>query len=212
MHVLIRERDRLVALERRVPREHVIQHAPERVDVGARVDLAAGRLLRRDVRRRAERLAGHRERHVAALQARDPEVADHRVVVGRQEDVRRLDVAVHYAVGVRRRQAGRDVGTDRRRPLGAERAARPQLVGERRAPHELHHEVRPAFVVAGVVHRHHVRIVDPRKRLRLAEEPLARIRIVAQRDGQPLERDLAIQRAVGRGEDLAHAATAERTL
>ncbi len=47
---------RVLALERQVPDEALVEEHPEREHVGARVDLAALDLLRRHVRRRAEHL------------------------------------------------------------------------------------------------------------------------------------------------------------
>ena len=52
---------RVVARERAPAGRHLVEHAAEREEVGARVDLGAGRLLGRHVGRRADRRTGHRD-------------------------------------------------------------------------------------------------------------------------------------------------------
>jgi hypothetical protein len=54
-----------------------------------------------------------------------------------------------------------------------------------------------------------VRVRQPRRRARLAQEALARRRLGGQRRRQQLDRDGAVQRHVARQEDDAHAAAAE---
>jgi hypothetical protein len=84
----------------------VQQHA-ERVDVGPRVDpprLAVGQrleVLRRHVRQGAAEHLRRRLVRPAPGRARQVEVQQHRPPVGRDQDVRRLDVAVQHAVLVR---------------------------------------------------------------------------------------------------------------
>ena len=76
--------------------------AAERVDVAARVELAVARgLLRAHVLRRAEREPGLGQAVAAGLahRERDAEVGQHRLAL-EQQDVLRLDVAVHDAVPV----------------------------------------------------------------------------------------------------------------
>ena len=90
----------VVAVEGGAPDEALVQHAAEREDVRARVERRdALHLLRRDVAGRAQERAGLREPERVAGDARDPEV-DHGEaadVVTAQEQVRRLEVAVHGA-------------------------------------------------------------------------------------------------------------------
>ena len=58
------------------PVDHLVEHAAERVDVGAPVDGLALRLLRRQVRRGAEDRRGLRDGLGRGRDARDPEVRD----------------------------------------------------------------------------------------------------------------------------------------
>jgi hypothetical protein len=103
------------------------QHAPERVDVRARVARLAAQVLGRHVVDRADPRAALREARVGALQAAEAEVAE--IGVGtRQQDVRRLDVAVHEPGGVRGVQARRDLRDDVGRVRALEPSPLEQLV------------------------------------------------------------------------------------
>ena len=107
---------------RRMARQHLVQHAAERVDVGARGDLLlGGRLLGAHVVRRAERQAGlgHPPAGRRAHRQRDAEVGDHRPAV-LQQDVLGLDVAVDHAVAVRVVERVGHVGGDPHRLVDAE--------------------------------------------------------------------------------------------
>ena len=212
MDVLVRDGHSVVAVERLSAGQHVEQHAPERVQVRAGVDPSAGRLLGCDVRRRSERLTGQRQGGVTALDTRDPEIPDLRDVRCGEEDVRRLHVAVDHALGVRRREPAGDAGSDRGSSGRLDPAEPPKLVAERRPLDQLHHQERPAPVLAGVEHADHVRVVDPREGLRLALEPLACGIVQDQRRRKLLERDAPLQHQIRGGEHLTHAAVAQRTL
>ena len=88
--------------ERHPPGEHLVDHAAEAVDVAAAVHRRRrGRLLRAHVGRGADGEADTGQRGAAgqADRPRDAEVGDHRVAV-RDEDVLRLDVAVHHPAPV----------------------------------------------------------------------------------------------------------------
>ena len=87
--------------ERRLPRQHLEQHAPQTVKVAAAVKWSSARLLRTHVRRRPEHnprignLLPRGSRHGSS----DPEIAHDRVP-RLEEDVLRLDIAVNHTVGV----------------------------------------------------------------------------------------------------------------
>ncbi|MFN7974371.1 MAG: hypothetical protein U0166_18815 [Acidobacteriota bacterium] len=114
-HVHQEHLHRALGQERWPPREELVEDAAERVEVGARVEELASRLLRRHVERRAGDLAHHLHRLpelcVECL-ARQPEVHDHGHAVRRHEDVVGLQVAVQdplaVEVGERRAQAPHD--------------------------------------------------------------------------------------------------------
>ena len=118
--------------------EHLVRRDAERVDVGAMVDVGiGGGLLGRHVERRAERRAGVGERVPSRSPPRAPrraerlgdaEVGDRGRAAGEQ-DVVRLDVAMHDAALVRVGERARDVLEDRdrlRAPGARPRVAMPR--------------------------------------------------------------------------------------
>lgn len=112
MHVGVRE-GRGIAFERWPTDEHLEQHAPKRVQIGAAVHWVPACLLRRDVlgtaddaRRRGERL-GRQE-------LCDPKIRELDLIPRRDQHVRGLDISMHNVLGVsvgkRRGDAVRDAG------------------------------------------------------------------------------------------------------
>ena len=100
--------------ERRLAREHLVQHAAERVQVAPSVQLPAGAgLLRAHVRGGAEREPGLGQPVLAGGGdgARDPEVRHDRLVAF-QQDVFRLDIAVDDAVRMGVAQGAQHLGGD----------------------------------------------------------------------------------------------------
>ena len=81
------------------------------------------------------------------------------------------------------------------------------------AGHVLHHDVRPPVLrFTGVVDADHVRVREPRRQPRLAQEPLAEGGVAGQVFGEQLERYRPMQLLVLREVDGRHAAVAERAL
>jgi hypothetical protein len=81
-------------------------------------------------------------------------------------------------------------------------------VTQRLAFDVLHHDERGAVRLAGIEHRHDVWVLEPRRRLRLAQPARARIGVdPAVR--QQLDRDRSVEQRVARAIDRAHAAGAE---
>ena len=97
------------APERRLAREALVEHAAERVHIGAAVDLLAADLLGGDVIGGAERLGrAERERRVVEVAA-ETEVGQVDVPALVEQHVRRLDVAVDEAARVGGVQGARDL-------------------------------------------------------------------------------------------------------
>ncbi len=146
--------------ERRRPREALVQQARERVLVCPPVDLLAADLLGREVVERADDVAGL-GRGAAGL-FRQPEVAEVRVTALVEEHVRRLDVAVDEPLGVRGVERVRHPAEDRERLLDRQR--RP--LGEKRlhvaALYEPHRQEQLSLVLARLVDREDVAVVDRR--------------------------------------------------
>ena len=129
--------------------------------------------------------------------AGQPEVGDlHHAVVGEQ-DVLRLDVAVHEPGAVRRGQRAQHRLHDRDGLGGAEPAAFAQQVAQRAALDELHdqEDVVPVRVdlVALVVDGDGVEVGEPGGGARLAGEPVAERRVGGQRRGHDLDRDEPVE-------------------
>ncbi len=100
--------------ERPLPAQHLVHDGAERIEVGARVELEALHLLGRHVGGASGDALEPRD--VRVRDERDAEVDDAHVAVLRQQDVGRLDVAVHDAARVRVVQRLGALVDDRRRP------------------------------------------------------------------------------------------------
>ncbi len=111
------------AVKRRLPGQHLVQHAPERVEIAPPVDAGvAARLLRTHVLRRPDREPALGEPLASRNgdRAGDAEVGHDGVIV-REQDVLGLDVPVHdaLAVGVARARRRPRARSEGRRPAGA---------------------------------------------------------------------------------------------
>ena len=214
------------ARERGAAGEHLVEHAAERPQVGAAVDAPPASLLGAHVAGRAQHSAG--DRHAPAQRGRlgrvrlarglehgrEPEVEHAHAAVGRDLDVRGLQVAVHDALVVRRRERARDLARHAQRLGLRQRPARDPL-GERLALDELHHQVVdrravPARGLSDLVNDRDPRVAERGEQPRLALE--ARQPVAGVRDllGQDLDRHLAPQAGVERPVHLAHAPAPER--
>jgi hypothetical protein len=116
---------------------------------------------------------------------------------------------VHDPAAVRHIQRTRDLDPvaqhlrQRQRPLG-------EAVGERLPLEQLHHQVIGAVVVADVVKRADVRVVEVGDRACLALETGADFRVRGEVGRQHLDRDVTTQAGIPGAVDLAHAARTER--
>ena len=184
--------------------------APERIEVGARVEFEALHLLGRHV----GRAAGHalEPRDVGVRDQGDAEVDDAHVAVLRQQDVGRLDVAMDDAARMRvvqRLRALVDDGddlVDRQQAAGA--AVRAQRA---RAVHVLGDDVAAAVLLARVEDRHDVRVLQLADHLRFAQEHaagVAALGVVADRGVVELDRDVAAVERIVRQVHRAGAAAA----
>ena len=220
-HRLPRDAGLALAGERRPSGEHVVEDRAERVDIRALVDTFAARLLARHVRRRAHHLADRglvragrgairRERLLVACREvfREAPIDDDGLAELADEDVRRLEVAVDHALGVRvRDRVGHgDHLRQQRQPLREIRRRLDHLV-EPLTRHLLHRvERQPVAARAGAIDRHDRRMLQARGHLRLALEAPAEIVAI---DRDQLERDRATEPRARRGEHRAHAAGAD---
>ncbi len=122
-----------------------------------------------------------------------------------QENIRRLDIAMHDAGPMRGIECvgQRDCNVDARH--GIERAV--TSVAQRLAVQQLHHEERVTVRrLTDVVYGADVRMLQRRDCLRLALKTLASLRGLDQLRRQHLERDIAPEPCVPRAIDLTHTA------
>ncbi len=133
------------------------------------------------------------------------------VLAGRtgDEHVRRLDVAVHEPLDMRRVQRRSDLRHELGGQALVEMAALRDQLGHVDALDVAHDDVQlPVVGLAGAIERDHVRVLDLRRDLGLAAEALAEVAIAGQFRGDHLDRHRALEPHVGGAVDDAHAAAA----
>ena len=143
---------------------------------------------------------------------REPEVGEIDMLRAVEQDVRRLDVAVHEAACVRSVQRGRDLRADRDRPAGSSAPFGSEQRAEIAAVHEPHREIDAPVDVARVVDRDDIRVLERHHELRLAREALAEALVPGQGRRHQLQRDRPLQAQVVGPVHDAHPAAAEQLL
>ncbi len=212
--VLVGHGDGGVADERWLPSEDFVQHATQRVDVGAGVDGFAARLLRRQVLGGADHRGGLGDA-VARVgeRAGDAEVHHLHGAGLADHDVRGLDVAVDDAVLVAEVQRLAGVGDDLDGLPGWDRSVAVHDVAQRHAVDVLHHDVGQRagrrLGLPGVVDRHDRGVVQCRGVLRLASEAQVEAGVAGEVGAQHLDGDVAVQADVAGEVDLGHASEAQ---
>ena len=207
-----------VAGERSTAGEHFVEKDAERENIGARVGRPPFELFRRHVLRCADEVSQLRDRgvrwrnrrSVAILeQLRDAEVEQLRAIPG-QRDVGGFEVPVHDSVTMRLGQCARDLASVAQHVLDGERSV-DQPLGQRCALEILHDEERQAVLVADVVQRADVRMIQAGNRAGFSFEARQRVR-VRRRGAENLDRDRPAEACVARLVDLAHSAGADQVL
>ena len=192
--------------ERPLAREHFVEHRAEREDVGARGRALALRLLGRHVVGRAH----HDAAGGGVLGAPgEPEIHDLDLPVRQHVHVAGLEVAVHHALRVREGQPVEDLL--HHRELVLERAQLPlrEQLAQVLALEQLHGHVGHAALLAEVVDRDDVGVVELGRGAGLALEALAGALVLAQLAEHDLDRHVAPEHGVVGAEDLAHGARAD---
>ena len=197
------------------PDQAVVEDQPERVNVGAAVDLFALRLLWRHVLERADDRARSRLRAAALDRAGDAEVHDQGVArVLLDHDVFGLEVAMHDTLRVGRFQTCGHLRHDAGRARDVELAFAPQQIGQRLPVDERHRQVLHALDVADVVNAHHVLVRDLAREQELALEALLEIAcgggVGLQRGPDQFHRDADAELPIKGVIHGAHAAGAEQ--
>jgi hypothetical protein len=195
-----------LAVERHATDDEVVEHAAQRVQIAAVIDVAgAAALLGRHVHGRAHDRRGVRL-HLAVgvvRQLGDAEVEDlgalaaGDLAVGDQEDVLGLEVAVDDAAAVRGVQRRGDLAQQPQRLLGRQPTVPLEPRVEGLALEELHHDVRATVgVVAEVEDLHDAGIGDRGGRARFVEEALHDVLVRGQVGLQHLHRRAATEQRV----------------
>ena len=194
-HLPLRLRGRL-SPERRPSGEHLIEEGAERVDVRGGPDRSRlpDHLLGGHVARSPDPGTAQGQGRLSVEVPRQPEIGDLGRAVGGEQDVGRLQIAVHDPAPVRHLHGLGQRGQQRGRLAGRLRRAR-QGLGQAAPLEELHGEVRPPLVVAHVVDLDDVRVPQARHRLRLALEPRPLVRSGVRAGDQHLEGDEAVEAA-----------------
>ena len=128
-----------------------------------------------------------------------------------QKDVRGLDVAVDEPALVCEVERLRDLGAENERALGIERTG-PQERLHVAALDVAHRDEQMPALLADVVDRDDVRVLERGGVLRLAQEALAEGVVLGQLGREQLQRNVPLQARVVRTVDDAHAAAADELL
>ncbi len=131
---------------------------------------------------------------------------------GRDDDVPGLDVTVDEALPVRRVERGGDLAEDVQRRHGLEplRLLEPRLQVD--TLDVAHDDEQDAVGFSGFVDRDDVRVIDRRRKMGLAFEPLAEAGVVCELRRQDLERHVALETRLNGAVDDAHAAPTDQPL
>ena len=199
---------------RHLPGEHLVEHAAQRVDVGAAIDRPGPDLLGRDVVRRADPGAGARQAALRPEPLGEAEVGQVDVLVlacAAEQDVGRLDVAMHQAAlvcGVECRGHRRH---DALHAVEAELAAVDHLA-QVRAGHEAHRQVQDAAILAAAMDGDDVRMLERCREPCLRLEASHRVRVLRVLGRDDLQRDRPAEVLVGRAVDDSHPAAIEHAV
>ena len=196
------QRHGVVAGERRLPRQALVQRGAQAVDVGRRSDgiPVAERLLGAHVEGRAEQRTRGGQRPAPDV-LREAEVGHGHAAVRAHHQVARLDVAVDDALSVRVVERQGRVPHDAGRLARRERAAPLDQVGQVAPLDELHREPRQAAFAAGGADREDRQdagVGQPRRGARLGAEPLDPHRVARGGRRQHLHRDASPERGLSR--------------
>jgi len=193
--------------KRGLARQELMGQRSEGVDIDAWQELGAclpGDALGRDVRRCAEQL-------VAPVG--DPEVRHPRAAFDVEQDIPRLEIAVHCAVLVDRRHARCDALQKPQRLVDGDGLVVPAgvILRQRRAVDVLHREVRALVVLAEGEDLDDVRVADLSHGSGLRQEGRARLLAPEQVRMHQFGRDVSLERLVVNPQNDPHAPTAQRS-
>ena len=201
------------ARERRLPREHLKQGAAQRVQITANIDVAgiAG-LLGTDIIKCSQ---GHPALGQPVIGiALEPTGQAHIHELGsslrREDDIRRLDIAVDDAARGCMDQGLGDLKRDVHRLTHGQRSVLVHPPPYRDAFDVFKGDIVIGAVLANAVHPRDILVVEPGRRPSLLIKPLHDLRITRLIEGQELERHVPIKLRVVSPEDRTHAPGSDR--
>jgi len=202
---------REVAIERWVANDHLIQQAPERVQIGSLVDLPAEDLLGWHVLRGSQQRIGTGDARLFRREAlRESKVEDLHAIALEEHHIVRFEIAMNDAFAMSGGERFTDLRADPNRAREWKALTALELVDERLAAQELHHDVQHAVIgLPEIEDRHDRRVLQPTRQPRLAQKPLRDRTDRRELRMDHLDRDLAIDRELPAAIHGAHAAIAE---
>ena len=139
----------------------------------------------------------------------DPEIGDLHLTRGGDEDVAGLHIAVNNPIAMGERERSGDVGRDFGRTVGMQRTFALDDLRKRATLDVLHDDEVGAELLAPVVDRHDVGMVQVRGGLRFASEPLDEGIVAGMFREENLHRDRSIEEEIAGQIDVGHATAGE---
>ncbi len=208
LHVLDRNGEGAVAIERQRSGGGGVEHDAQAVQVAAGVDMLAAHLFGRHVFRSSHRHArlGFQR---AVADAGDAKVHHHRLFAADDHNVVWLDVAMNDAFVMGVSQGAGDLGDQPRRELRAQGALGSQHLLQRYPLDIFHDDEKSAPVLVDVEDRDDVFVLQARDDLGLLLEPPAELGVSGQFAREHFDGDDSIERFLPGAINDAHAAAAQ---
>jgi hypothetical protein len=185
--------------------EHLIEDQPQGIKIALHRDATAGELLRSLVGRRA---LPRVERAPGRSRGSEAKIGDQDLSTAVDHDVGGLEIAVQYALFMRRLEAGAQFGGDFEGLIGRHSPDPPQQRRQVLAVHEFHAKERNAVCFSDVMDPADVRMGNPAREAGLVVESVQRGCIGRQVPGQEFEGNLLPQDQVEGPVHLPHASGA----
>ena len=139
---------------------------------------------------------------------REPEVQNFGVTAPGHENIRRLDVAMNDALGVSRVEGVGNLDPKREQSVHSIGAIADDVL-QRGSVEVLHDDERLAVLLADVVDRADIRMIERRRSLGFAAKPFERLPILSDVFREKFQRDKAVEARVLRFVNNTHAAAAQ---
>ncbi len=213
LHMLVGDGDRCVAEEGRLTNHHLKQDDAQRIQVTAGVDGLALGLFRREVGGGSHDRPGLGQLVIGAAEGTSDTKVSHLHLTGLGDhDVAGLDVAVDRAVAMGEAQSNSDLVGYLGRPLTRNRGLSGDDISQRLAFHILHDNEVRAVVLAPVVDRDHVGVIQIGGGLSLPPEPSHKSGLSGVLREQHFDRHRAIQKLILGQEHIGHAPAGNSTM